>query len=171
MAFLDRLRDMINGPVDEEEEEEDFYGVYEEDFEENRARRRNPDYDNYNNSYDEENADFVDTRPRQRIDKDNKVVSIHTTAQLQVVIVKPTRFEEVVDIADHLVEKRTVVLNLEQTSKEITRRIVDFLCGAAYAHNGQLKRIANNTYIITPFNVGLIGADVLGELENNGVFF
>ena len=75
------------------------------------------------------------------------------------------------DIADHLAEKRTVVLNLEQAGKDITRRIVDFLCGAAYAHNGQLKRIANNTYIITPLNVGLVGADVLGELENNGVFF
>lgn len=129
------------------------------------------DYDDYD-SYDDE-EDFVDTRRINNGDdvRDNKVVSIHATAQLQVVIVKPERFEEVAEIADHLIEKRTVVLNLEQTSREIARRVVDFLSGAAYAHNGQLKRIANNTYIITPFNVGLIGADVLGELENNGVFF
>ena len=166
MELLGRFRDWINGPA-EEEEEEDFYDVYEEEFESNRARKRS------RAAFDEYDADedFVDTRPRQRVERDNKVVSIHTTAQLQVVIVKPVRFEEVADIADHLAEKRTVVLNLEQASKDITRRIVDFLCGAAYAHNGQLKRIANNTYIITPLNVGLVGADVLGELENNGVFF
>jgi len=140
-----------------------FFGRVYDDFEEERGRRRSSSYD-----YDE---DFVDTRPRQRIERDNKVVSIHTTAQLQVVIVKPVRFDEAADIADHLVEKRTVVLNLEQTSKEISRRIIDFLSGAAYAHNGRIKPVANNTYIITPFNVGLIGTDVLGELENNGVFF
>lgn len=166
MEFLGRFKEWINGPA-EDEEEDDFYDVYEEEFENGRARKHSrasfEDYD--------ADEDFVDTRPRQRVDRDNKVVSIHTTAQLQVVIVKPVRFEEVADIADHLAEKRTVVLNLEQASKDITRRIVDFLCGAAYAHNGQLKRIANNTYIITPLNVGLVGADVLGELENNGVFF
>ena len=163
MALLGKIKDLLNGPVDDEfEEEEEIYDVY-EDFDDNRARRRSAAYD------DEE--DFVDNRPRQRVDRDNKVVSIHTTAQLQVVIVKPVRFDEAADIADHLVEKRTVVLNLEQTSKDIARRIIDFLCGAAYAHNGRIKPIANNTYIITPFNVGLIGTDVLGELENNGVFF
>ncbi len=161
MAFLGKIKDLLNGPDNEDFEEEEIYDVY-EDFEDNRARRRSAAY---------EEDDFVDTRPRQRVDRDNKVVSIHTTAQLQVVIVKPVRFDEAADIADHLVEKRTVVLNLEQTSKDIARRIIDFLCGAAYAHNGRIKPIANNTYIITPFNVGLIGTDVLGELENNGVFF
>ena len=165
MAFLGKIKDLLNGNVDDEyDEQEEIYDVY-EDFGDNRARRRAPA------AYEYEEEDFVDTRPRQRIDRDNKVVSIHTTAQLQVVIVKPVRFDEAADIADHLVEKRTVVLNLEQTSKDVARRIIDFLCGAAYAHNGRIKPIANNTYIITPFNVGLIGTDVLGELENNGVFF
>jgi len=156
MGLFDRIRDYFNGPADEEDE--DFYEAYEEDFYES-ARDR----DEYAGS----------SRAAERVvtNRDNKVVSISATAKLQVVIVKPNRFEEVAEIADHLIEKRTVVLNLEHSGKDISRRIVDFLSGAAYAHNGQLKRIANNTYIITPFNVGLIGADVLGELENNGVFF
>lgn len=134
-----------------------------------------PDYedDGYYNYEDEE--DFVAPHKNRKGDdrdyRDNKVVSIHATTQLQVVIVKPERFDDVGEIADHLIEKRTVVLNLEQTNKDISRRIVDFLSGVAYAHNGQLQRIAVNTYIITPFNVDLMGADVLGELENNGVFF
>ena len=100
----------------------------------------------------------------------NKVVNIHTTAQLQVVLVKPERFEDASSIADHLNDKRTVVLNLESTNKDVSRRLVDFLSGVAYANNGQIKRVANSTFIITPYNVDIMG-DLLDELENNGVFF
>lgn len=102
--------------------------------------------------------------------KTDKVVNIHTTTQLQVVLVKPERFEDARPIADHLNTKNTVVLNLESTNKEISRRLVDFLSGVAYANNGQIKRVANSTYIITPYNVNIMG-DLLDELENNGVFF
>ena len=62
------------------------------------------------------------------------------------------------------------MLNLEQTSKDISRRLIDFLSGVAYANNGQIQRVANSTYIITPYNVDIMG-DLLDELENSGVFF
>ena len=102
--------------------------------------------------------------------KRNKVVNIHATTQLQVILVKPERFDDASSIADHLNEKRTVVLNLESTNKDVSRRLVDFLSGVAYANNGQIKRVANSTFIITPYNVDIMG-DLLDELENNGVFF
>lgn len=100
----------------------------------------------------------------------NKVVNIHATAQLQVVLVKPERFDDASTVADHLNAKRTVVLNLESSNKEVARRILDFLSGVAYANDGQIKKVANCTYIITPYNVGLMG-DLLDELENNGLYF
>jgi cell division inhibitor SepF len=100
----------------------------------------------------------------------NKVVNIHATTQLQVVLVKPERFENAREIADHLNEKRTVVLNLESTNKDTARRLVDFLCGVAYANNGKIQRVANSTFIITPYNVDMMG-ELLDELENNGMFF
>ena len=100
----------------------------------------------------------------------NKVVNIQTTAQLQVVLVKPSAFTDAKQIADHLIAKKTVVLNLETASPENKRRIIDFLVGVAYANGGSLKPVANLTYIITPYNVGCIGEDLVGELENNGVF-
>ena len=80
------------------------------------------------------------------------------------------RFEDASTIADHLNNKRTVVLNLESTNKEASRRLVDFLSGVAYANNGQIKRVANSTFIITPYNVDIMG-DLLDELENNGAFY
>ena len=102
--------------------------------------------------------------------KNGKVVNIHATTQLKVVLVKPERFEDASTIADHLNNKRTVVLNLESTNKEVSRRLVDFLSGVAYANNGQIKRVANSTFIITPYNVDIMG-DLLDELENNGAFY
>ena len=102
--------------------------------------------------------------------KQNKVVNIHTTTQLQVVLVKPERFDEATAIADHLNEKKTVVLNLEAANKDLSRRLLDFLSGVAYANDGQIKRVANSTYMITPFNVDLMG-ELMDELESNGVYF
>lgn len=99
-----------------------------------------------------------------------KVVDIHTTAKLQVVLKKPEHFDEATGIADELLEKRTVVLNLEATQKEEAGKLLCFLSGVAYANGGKLKKIANNTYIITPYNVDVMG-DLLDELESNGMFF
>jgi len=65
--------------------------------------------------------------------------------------------------------RRAVVLNLENATKELSRRLVDFLSGVAYANNGQIKRVANNAFLITPANVEIQG-DLIDELENNGVY-
>lgn len=100
----------------------------------------------------------------------NKVVNINATTQLQVVLVKPDRFDLVSDIADHLRDKQAVVLNLESTNKDVARRLVDFLSGCAYALDGKIKKIAISTYLITPYNVDVVG-DLVEELENNGMYF
>lgn len=99
-----------------------------------------------------------------------KVVNIHATTQLKVVLVKPERFETASEIADHLREKRTVVINLESTHKDIARRLIDFLSGVAYASEGKIKKVAANTYIITPYSVDIQG-DLIDELSNNGLYF
>lgn len=102
--------------------------------------------------------------------KDNKIVNINATTQLEVVLVKPEAYADGSIVADHLINRRTVVLNLESTNKEVSRRLLDFLSGVAYAIDGQIKRVANSTFIITPYNVGVVG-DILDELENSGVYF
>ena len=112
---------------------------------------------------------FEDRRPKLE-DRRNKVVNIHATTQLKVVLVKPERFENASEIADHLKDKRTVVLNLESTNKDVARRLIDFLSGVAYAGEGKIKKVAANTYMITPYHVELEG-DLIDELENNGLYF
>ena len=137
------------------------------------------EYDEYGYS-DEGEDDFEEPAPRER-ERDrqpassssrNKVVNINATAKLQVGIFKPERFgEETRSIADELMKTHTVVLNLEDTNKDMARRILDFRSGVAYANNGKIKRVATNTYIIIPSNVDLTGDDLLDELENSGVYF
>ena len=151
MGLGDKLRNMFTIPDDGDEDDVDRQDMVEEPVV-NRSRKAQ-EYDDYDES-----------------GKKNKVVNIHATTQLQVVLVKPEAFQDASAIADHLNEKRTVVLNLESAGNELARRLVDFLSGVAYANNGQIKRVATSTFIITPYNVDIMG-DLIDELENNGVFF
>ena len=154
MGFMDELKKIIH-PYDDEDYD------YEEDFEEPVKESRSPF---------EERREDRRSEERRSEDRHNKVVNIHATTQLKVVLVKPERFENASEIADHLKEKRTVVLNLESTNKDVARRLVDFLSGVAYAGEGKIKKVAANTYIITPYHVELEG-DLIDELESNGLYF
>ena len=95
----------------------------------------------------------------------DKVVNLNSGGQLKVVLVTPKQFESAAEIADHLRDRRAVLMNLEQTDKNIARRLIDFLSGVAYAQDGKIRRVASATYIITPFNVDLMG-DQLDDMES-----
>ena len=160
MGFLDELKRIAR--PSEDEEEDDF-----DEFDSTGGTGR-PDHAGLK----EKSVARQDTASLYEMEqrRSNKVVNIHTTTQLQVVLVKPDRFENAAEIADHLREKRTVVLNLESTDKNIARRLLDFLSGVAYAQEGKIKKVAANTFIITPYHVELEG-DLIDELENNGLYF
>lgn len=112
----------------------------------------------------------IDTESELTADgKKNKVVKIHTTAQLKLVVMQPESFDDARDIANHLKNKKPVVMNLEFVEKDIARRIVDFLSGAVYALDGNIQKVSNGIFIITPYNVGIMG-DFKDELRNKGIF-
>ena len=150
MGFMDELKKLTH-PYSEPEE--DDYDDYDDEPLDNDPA---PAPQSSRRSYSRSTPAAQDTQTTRG---GNKVVNINATTQLQVVLVKPEKFENASDIADHLREKRTVVLNLESTNKEIARRLLDFLSGVAYANEGKIKKVAISTYIITPYNV-----DILGDL-------
>ena len=122
---------------------------------------------------DEDEDDFEEFEPAPRAavpERRDRSERMDRTGSLYSAPVEPERFENASEIADHLREKRTVVLNLESTNKEIARRLLDFLSGVAYANEGKIKKVAISTYIITPYNVDILG-DLIDELENNGLYF
>lgn len=157
MSLMDELRRLARPYEDEEDYEEDF--ELEEPFVETKEERKTR---GRKREEDDMERDYADTSR-------DKVVNINTTTQLQVVLVKPEKFQDASAIADHLRDKRTVVLNLESANKDVARRMVDFLSGAAYAQEGKIKKVALQTYIVTPYNVDIMG-DLIDELENNGLY-
>ncbi len=155
MSLMDELKKIIH-PYDDED-----YDYEEEPLDEAERTDARP-------AFDDRRDDRRDDRKADER-RSSKVVNIHATAALKVVLVKPERFENASEIADHLREKRTVVLNLESTNKDVARRLLDFLSGVAYAGEGKIKKVSANTYIITPYSVDIMG-DLIDELESSGLY-
>ena len=122
--------------------------------------------------YEEE---FISTEPKTEEEppvptgKKGKVVNIHTTTQMKVVVVQLQSFEDAKDIADHLKSKKPIVINLENLEKEVSRRVVDFLSGAVYGVDGSIQKVANGIFLIAPNNVGIMG-DFNDELRKGFPF-
>lgn len=162
MGMKDFFKKMVNLP-DEEDYEEDYY-------------------DDEPSFFDEEEDDEPRQAPASKPKKEStsffsaiknggnsKVVDMPSSA-VQVVLVKPTRFEDAPSVADHLNARKTVVLNLEAANRETSRRLIDFLSGTAYATRGSIKKVANSTYIITPANVDVLGELIDGDFDTEGMF-
>lgn len=165
-GFVDKFKRMWDAPDDEYEYDEYGYDTQEEEKEVYSSRRSSSSrkYDDFD--------DFNDQQTQRESSRRNKVVNISATAKLQVALFKPEKFgEETRNIADELVKTHTVVLNLENTNKDMARRIIDFLSGVAYANRGKIKKVSANTFIIIPSNVDLTGDDLLDELEHSGLYF
>ncbi len=99
-----------------------------------------------------------------------KTVSLNST-QMQVVLVKPERYDDVTSIADHLNDGKTVVLNLESADMDLSRRIVDFLSGATYANHGNMRKVSKGTFLIVPNGVDMMGEMLLEDFEDNKMYF
>ena len=92
-------------------------------------------------------------------------------SQMQVVLVKPERYEAVTAIADHLNDRKTVVLNLESADKDLSRRIVDFLSGATYANHGNMRKVSKGTFLIVPNGVDMMGELMMDEFDEGRMYF
>lgn len=155
-GFVQKLKDIWTPPEDEYLDD----GVEQNEFIEQEQVRIN----------DRRHSKQVNVS--KKVDRNEKIVNIHTNSNFQVVLFKPERFgEETRAVADEFLKAHTIVLNLENTNKDVSRRILDFLSGVAYANGGKIKRVASETFVMTPYNVGFEGTDMLDEVSSNGVYF
>jgi len=95
-------------------------------------------------------------------------ISTSSSAKPNVVFKQIERFDDVGSVADEINAKRIVILHLETCPNDVSRRVLDFLYGVAYANSGLIKRVAGRAYIINPSNVPLTG-ELLDEIENAGM--
>ena len=103
-------------------------------------------------------------------DKRGRNVNSSSNPQMQVVLVRPDRFDDVTAIADHLNAQKSVVLNLESSNRETARRIIDFLGGVAYANGGSIRKVANSTYMIVPCAVDVFGETMLDDFSDSSIY-
>ena len=158
MGFLESFKNIFTIPEDDEFEDELEQTTTEEKEDIKKAYRA------------EETAPVRRQETPRIIGGKSKTVNFNAS-QMQVVLVKPDRYDDVTSIADHLNDKKTVVLNLEAADRELSRRIVDFLSGATYANHGNMRKVSKGTFLIVPNGVDMMGEVMIDELEDSRMYF
>ena len=122
--------------------------------------------DDYENEIDEEEEEEVRrVEPQEKPAQAQRSSVSMSSSALEMKVVKPVKYEEVTQIAEYLLQRHTLVLNLEDTNKDTIKRIIDFLSGVVFAIRGDIKRVANSTYIVTPSGVNVSGDQMAETVE------
>ena len=98
----------------------------------------------------------------------SKVVSLHTTQDTKIVIIKPTHYNDSVEICDNLKERKVSLINLTALESSTAQRLLDFIAGASYALEGVLEEVNKGVYVLSPSNVE-VSNELKSELKNKGI--
>lgn len=166
MGVLDKFLDIMK-LSDEDDYDDDFFDDdYDDDYEEKPKKslfRKEKSYDDD----DDDEAYDLPAKSSRTSRSNNKVTPMRQPAtrrapvSMEVCVIKPTSVEDAREITETLLSGRTVILNLEGLDLEIAQRIIDFTSGATYAISGNLQKISNYIFLVTPTNV-----DISGDLQD-----
>ena len=171
MGVLDKFLDIMKLSDDDDYEDDDFFDDdYDDDYEDekpkkgifSRLMKSDDDYDD---------DDYIEERSSSKRSNStavsNKVTPMRPSnrrannVSMEVCVIKPTSVEDAREITETLLSGRTVILNLEGLDLEVAQRIIDFTSGATYAISGNLQKISNYIFLVTPTNV-----DISGDLQD-----
>ena len=155
MGILERFMESMKLNV-EDEEYEDEYEEYAEDRPRRKLFRRNEEEEEYEKAV---GSDYSSSRERvnRTSPKITPMRSTKKSGNLEVRVVKPSSFEGAKDITEVLLTGRAVILNLEGLGLDVAQRIIDFSCGSAFAISGDIQKVSNYIFIVTPPNVDISG--------------
>lgn len=169
MGVLDKFLDIMKLSDDEYEDDDFFDDDYEEEFEEKPKksflRKEKPVEENFDDEYElparttgksgrQSNSKVTPMRQPQSAGR-------RPSANMEVCVIKPNSVEDAREITETLLTGRTVILNLEGMDLEVAQRIIDFTSGATFAISGNLQKISNYIFLVTPTNV-----DISGDLQD-----
>ena len=158
MSVIDKFLDVMKLGGDDDYDDYDDYDEFDDDYEEEKPEKRS----SFRRKKEEDYDDFDDEEPRER----SKVTPIRQAPRkqgkgMEVCVIKPTSFEDSREITETLLSNRTVVLNFEGLDVEVAQRIIDFISGSCYAIDGNLQKVSNYIFLVTPKNV-----DISGDLQD-----
>ena len=167
MGVFDKFLDIMK--LNDDDYDDDFYDEEDEyfddeEFDEKPARRSLFGKKNTK----EESFDDFDMEEEKKFQpaSSSKVTPMRHPASrkggnMEVCVVKPSSVDDSREITETLLSGRTVILNLEGMDLELAQRIIDFISGATFAINGNLQKISNYIFLVTPTNV-----DISGDLQD-----
>ena len=158
MGFLDKIVDTMHLGGDDYD---DDYDDFDDDYEEERPKRgsvfkkKERDYD-----YDMEDDLVTESSKVRNVKQQSRITPMRsrkTSSGMEVCVFKPTLFDEAREITDTLLSQCTVVLNFEGLDVDLAQRIIDFASGSCYAIGGNLQKVSNYIFIMTPKSVDISG--------------
>ena len=161
MAMMDKFLNMMRLNSEEEDDfyDDDYYDEEDDYYEEPKRKsfRREKEEDT--------TARFATTKESKSAVNSISIVTPMRlvilnqggNAAMEVCVIKPTSVEDAREITETLLNNRTVVLNLEGLDLEIGQRIIDFTSGSCFAIDGNLQKISNFIFIVTPAAVDISG--------------
>lgn len=171
MSFLDKFLNVMR--LNPDDDEDDFYNEdYDYDDEEEEDVKPKPSFrkrekeDTFTDDYREKS---VKTTPKITPIRPSK--KQQNLAGMEVCVIKPTSVEDAREITETLLNNRTVVLNVEGLDVEIAQRIIDFTSGSCFAISGNLQKISNYIFIITPASVDISGdfLNIVDSFDTKGI--
>ena len=169
MSFWDNVKKFAQPYADEDyddyDDEEELDEYEEEEEVAPRPARRTPAF----NTASDSGLDFgvsAPSTPAAPVSAPSsgfsgQVLNMHSANKQEVVLFHAKAFDDAAKAANELRNKRAVILNMENVDKALTRRVVDFLSGCVFALDGQVKKIAQSTYLFCPHSM-----DIVGDLES-----
>lgn len=172
MGVLDKFLDIMKLSDDDDYDDDDFFDDdYDDDYEEKPAKKSFFGHSKKENDYDDEDDydeyDDLPAKPSRSSRSSNKVTPMRQPARrrsnvsMEVCVIKPNSVDDAREITETLLSGRTVILNLEGLDLEVAQRIIDFTSGATFAISGNLQKISNYIFLVTPTNV-----DISGDLQD-----
>jgi len=157
MGMINKLLDVLNLSNDDYDDDyDDGYGD-EDDYDESKSTRKRL----FSGKTETDNDNELDEKPLKQtkavMRQKNKVIQMKNNRGLEVCVIRPTSIEDAREITDTLLSGKAVVLNLEGIHVEVAQRIIDFSAGSSYSIGGNLQKITNYIFIITPPNVDVSG--------------
>lgn len=162
MGVLDKFLDAIKLSDDDDYEDDDFFDdEFDDDYEDEKPKKSL--FKKEKPVYEDEEDDYEIKKPAR---SNSKVTPMRQPARrnapaMEVCVIKPNNMDDSREITETLLSGRTVILNLEGLDLEDAQRIIDFISGAAFAIDGNLQKISNSIFLVTPAHV-----DISGDLQD-----
>jgi cell division inhibitor SepF len=140
-------------------------------------RRRDDEYDDWTVTDSDVRADaraptVVQPPPRQSSSgrRPRPVQAVPSAPAVQVHLVLPRSFNDAQQIADKFKHQIPVIVNLQSADQDLSKRLIDFSSGLTYALNGNMQRVADRVFLLTPYNVEVSAEERARALERGGFF-